>query len=200
MGTARYTPPPLSGLIVQGDGFTPASIGAYGWTQRPDTASTSTQLLISGRVAFFRIPGWLAAAAAVKNYWLFVSNAGATLTAGQSLAALYTGAGVLIPNTTSPDQSTAFTSLGVKQLTLAAAQAVAADPLGFIHLGIMSNGGTPPQFRGGNSLLVNAGITGAAPLVAGIDAQIALTAMPATINPAANSATVGQQICAVVTP
>lgn len=187
---------------VSGDGLTPAAMGLYGWTTNPHYATASTAPLISGRVSFFRIPAWIVARAAVLNLYLFCSTAGVTLTAGQSFTALYTGAGVLVPGTISPDQSAAFGSLTLKQVTLAAPAAVAADPLGFIHLGLMSNGATPPQFRGGNipAAFINAGIAGASPLLAGVDAQTALTAMPATINPAANSATPASPICVLVGP
>lgn len=76
----------------------------------------------------------------ITNIITFVSTAGATLTAGQCFAALFNAAGALIAITA--DQSTAWTSTGIKTMALAGGPYLQAA--GDYYVGLWYNGTTPP--------------------------------------------------------
>jgi hypothetical protein len=102
-----------------------------------------------------------ATAALVTNINLHVVTAGATLTANQCLAALYTDAGVLLSAT--GNQATAWQSTGMKVCALSAAQAV--TPGQWYRAAFYANGTTLPTFARGSSVgavgsdLVNYGLS-----------------------------------------
>lgn len=134
----------------------------------------------SGKVQLARLK-WTTARL-VGTLYTHVHTAGATLTSGQNLLALFDGAGNLLTGTTSSDRSTAWTSTGVDAVTLGAPVTIPRDPTGYIYGAALVKGTTPPIFRGTNAGtgFANVGLTGA--LAFGQDASTGNSAMPATVT------------------
>lgn len=136
----------------------PADHGSLGWTFDPADTQAGTILPTAGRLEVVRIR---ATAALVTNINLHVVTAGATLTANQCLAALYTDAGVLLSST--GNQATAWQSTGMKVCALSAAQAV--TPGQWYRVAFYANGTTLPTFARGSSVgavgsdLINYGLS-----------------------------------------
>lgn len=136
------------------DTFTPADHALIGWNFDPAAATGSTALT-AGVLYLHRVI--LRKAATVTNLIAAVTTSGSTLTAGQNLAGLYDANGNLLASTA--DQSSAWTSTGIKTMALTVAQALAA---GTYYVGLLSNGTTPPTFARGSILsasMVNVGLT-----------------------------------------
>ena len=160
------------GLIPLPGEIQPKDHGFLAWTFDPQSA-TGGQAPPSGTlyVALLR----LNVGALVSNVTLFISTAGVTLTAGESLFGLYTKAGALLSG--SADQSGVWTGTGIFTAALTTPQQCAA---GDYYVALYSVGTTPPVFGAGaagdgrvaNAILVspnlrsgfaNAGLTNALP-------------------------------------
>lgn len=123
----------------------PADHGSIGWTFDPADTQAGTILPTAGRVEVVRVR---ALGALVTNINLHVTVAGATLTANQCLAALYTDGGTLLSAT--GNQATAWQSTGMKVCALSVAQAV--TPGQFYRVAFYANGTTLPTFARGSSV------------------------------------------------
>jgi hypothetical protein len=115
----------------------PAQQGFLAWNGDPYSSSLNAQMTNAGTLWVFRC--WTPVAITVTNLHVHVVTAGATLTAGQNLAALYGTSGTLLSTTS--DQATAWQSTGLKTMVLGAAQAV---PAGFFDVAFFYNGTTAP--------------------------------------------------------
>lgn len=133
-GQVAYSPVPA-----------PVDHGSFGWTFDPADTQAGTILPTAGRLEVVRIR---ATGALITNINLHVTVAGATLTAGQCLAALYTDAGTLLSAT--GNQATAWQSTGMKVCALSAAQTV--TPGQFYRVALYANGTTLPTFARGSSV------------------------------------------------
>jgi len=81
----------------------------------------------------------------VANLIMNVSVIGATLTTGENIASIYSPTGTLIASTA--DQSTVWTSLGLKVMALTAAGGQSLLlPAGYVLAGPLAKGTTAPQF------------------------------------------------------
>ncbi|MFE0472423.1 right-handed parallel beta-helix repeat-containing protein [Streptomyces sp. NPDC058947] len=132
----------------------PSDQGLLAWTGDPVGAAATGQPS-SGTLRLARII--VREPVTLSSIWLSVATAGATLTAGQNLLGLYSSAGVLLGQTA--DQSTAWTTTGVKQAALTTPYT--ATP-GRYYLAILTNGTTPPTLHAlaaPASGPVNAGLT-----------------------------------------
>lgn len=142
-----------------------------GW---PGSALTGGTLFLSA----IKIP----AATTITNVILHCSGAGSSLTSGQCFAGLFQGGNLLAATA---DQSTAFTSTGIKTMALTSAQSVSA---GTIYVGVFANGSTLPSFLmtvfnsqlGGNAA-INTGLAQGSFRFASANTGLT-TAMPSTIG------------------
>lgn len=157
----------------------PADQGFIAWTYEP--AGTGTAAPGSGGVRLGRII--LRRAATISNIWLSVITAGSGLTSGQSFVGLYSGSGTRLA--VSADQSTSWTSGGVKQIALTASYAAAP---GIYYVALLSNGTTMPQFAASgpsSNSPVNANLTvSTGRSLSGPSAQ---TTLPASITMSGNA-------------
>lgn len=136
-------------------------------------ASNNAIMPTAGRLEFIRIR--VPVSSSVTNITGFISTAGATLTAGQCFASLFTGAGVLVGTTA--DQSGAWVSGGTK--TMALASGPFSITAGDYYVGMWYNGTTAPTWRVGtnsNTTLTNLGV--AAPNLLAGTADTGLTTTP----------------------
>lgn len=163
----------------------PADHGLVGWTFDPADQQAGTILPTAGRleVARVRVSG-----PTVTSILLAVTVAGATLTAGRNLAAIFTDAGALLA--TSVDQATNWQSTGLRTCTLTAPQAV--TPGTFVRVGIFATGTTLPTLARASVAIsgaaLNAGMS--APVLRYSTADTGLTtAMPANIGAQTAAAT-----------
>lgn len=172
-------------------GATVAGIGAVPATHRYSQAeqhgylaetfdpalATSALSFATGTLYVARL--YVPKAANASSIVVVIATAGATLTAGQNLAGLYTDAGAQL--SVVPDQATAWTSTGTKVMALGASQALAADT--FVRVVLLAVGTTTPQFRSGSGSAVNAnaGLSGAGLRTA--TASTGQSALPANITP-----------------
>lgn len=115
----------------------PLDQGFIAWTSDP--AGTGSAGPASGGVRLGRII--LRRAATISTVWVSVITAGASLTSGQSFVGLYSASGTRLA--VSADQSTSWTSGGVKQISLTASYAA---PPGTYYVALLTNGTTPPAF------------------------------------------------------
>lgn len=173
-----------SGTLTLPDGlWTPSDSKMLSTSMIPPTAGTQGTASISGKVMLARLE-W-SKTQTVSTLWCAIHTAGATLTAGQNVAGLYTGAGVLIPGSTTPDQSTAWLTTGPCKMNLATPLSVPADPTGGIYVGLLTVGTTPAFFRGTNAgtQYANWGlVAGTDALNYCYDASTGNTALPASVN------------------
>jgi hypothetical protein len=121
--------------------FSPEDHGFLGWTFDPMFAQSST-VGTAGTLYINKVK--LPGPAQITNLHLFVGTAGATLTASQCYALLYSPAGVLLGQTAA--QNTAWTTTGLKTMALTASARVQNN---FCYVGFYSNGTTQPAFLRG---------------------------------------------------
>lgn len=140
----------------------------------PSRASSAGTSQTTGRVATAKIP-W-GQPDFITGYAIAVATAGVTLTAGQNLMWLCDNNGLLIPNSVSVDQASAWQGTG------AFTPAVAAGPLlvnpnseGFLYVCILTVGTTIPLFRVSTNLQ-NEPNVGAIKKRFGLDAATGVTA------------------------
>lgn len=121
----------------------PADIGLKAYSFDPITSSgTSTPLAANGQIFVQKMR--LDTATTVTGIFTSLQTAGATLTAGQNFAALYTAAGALVTGTQTADQTTAWASVGLKSMPFSGgAKALAA---GYYYVALWANGTTRPAF------------------------------------------------------
>jgi len=121
----------------------PSDLGFKGWSGDPSDWRDGIQP-VAGTCWVTKIV--LRAPQTISNLHVEVSTAGATLTASQCLIGLYSAAKALLA--TAPDQSAAWTSLGVKT----AAITPQVVPIGSCYVVLFGNGTTMPFFRAGNAV------------------------------------------------
>lgn len=163
----------------------PADHALAGWTFDPADVQAGTILPVGGRLELARVR---VAGPLVTSILLSITVAGATLTAGQNFAALFTDAGALLGATV--DQATNWQSTGLRTCALAAPQSV--TPGSFVRVGLFSVGSTLPTLARGTAAIsgaaLNAGM--AAPTLRYSTADTGLTtAMPATLGAQTAAAT-----------
>ncbi len=142
----------LSGSIIE-----PGQGGFLGWTMDPANAVGSSAVIVSGTLYGARL--WLPKDSTVTNIIMQVGTLGATLTSGQSFAAIYRANGTLVDVTA--DQSAAWISTGVKTMPLAAGPVVLVA--GYYDVCFWSAGTTGPRFvSGATGSYVNMGLAGSA--------------------------------------
>lgn len=165
----------------------PEQAGYIGVTLDPATCNSQGQP-VSGSPITFRI--YIPKAGTVSVIGFQFPTAGATFTAGQNFAGLYSDAGNLLSG--SADQTANFAGTGLKAVSLTTPQAVAADS--FVRAVILVNAGTTPQIRAGTSsgVSANLGLTGSAQRFGQIAGP--LTALPASFDPSAVSTVPGMLI------
>jgi len=176
-GALQVTPVVVSGTVQ------PQDAKYKTWNFPPEYCSNNGAARTSGTLYFAKVmvPVPLAA---VTNICLYIGTAGATLTAGQSLAALYSSDGQTRLGVTA-DQSVAWTTTGYKVMPISS---VTVNPP-FVLVAFFSVGTTPPGFaRGfsGASITGNQVIADTFRWAVGTGPYTGLTAMPATITPTAN--------------
>lgn len=158
----------------------PADNGHLAWTFDPAVmAAGGTQPGTAGRLEFIAVK--LAAPATVTNIVMYVTVAGATLTAGRNFAALFSPAGARIAQTA--DQATAWTSTTTKTMPLAGGPY--SLPAGTYRVGFWYTGTTAPTFLRasafGSSQLANLGLSSPNLRVGFADTGLTTTA-PATMG------------------
>jgi hypothetical protein len=131
--------------------FQPNDHGYIGWSFDPIMAVNSTTLTTAGTLHVVKLH--VPVAQNVTNIACYVSTAGAGLTSGQCFASLYQ-AGTLLGTTA--DQSTTWTSTGLKAMALSGGPfAVAA---GDVYVAFWYNGTTAPALaRAAGSNVGNSG-------------------------------------------
>lgn len=169
-GLLRYpVADPGVGLIY------PSDQGMTAWTFDPcGTIDTSTLATGTVYMAALRVRE----RTTLANIHLYLSSAGATLTAGQNFAGIYNASGTRIG--VSADQSANWASSGAKTIPLAAP--VEVYP-GTYYVAVVCNGttGITVSRGSGNAGQVNVGLTAAnARYTAGGTGWTAQTALPAT--------------------
>lgn len=161
----------------------PSVHGLQAWTFEPGSAGNTSALTV-GRRYLMRVD--VPVPITVTALSTYVQTAGAVLTVGQNLAAIYDAAGNRVAIT--DDQSVAWATAGAKDMALTASVALAA---GYYYVAVVSNGTTGPTL---NRIAANA----AEPANYGLPVQSARvvvngstlqTDMPATLTLALNSFT-----------
>ena len=159
--------------------FPPSAFGLQAYTVPPNEAN-GTLSIIGGDVVACQL--LVPVAVTVSTFWISVTTAGVTLTAGQCLGGVYTASGV--QQATIPDQSGVWTATGNKSALLSSS-IVLAPP--YVWGLVVANGTTPPAFRSeGPAPSVNLGqqtpVTSGVPLIAQL-VQAGQTALPGSFNP-----------------
>ncbi|GGN40131.1 hypothetical protein FHR83_007114 [Actinoplanes campanulatus] len=156
--------------------FTPADHGLLAWNFDP-IMTTGGVVAVGGTLYVMRIQ--LASPATISNILMYVTAAGATLTANQCWAGLYDSAGNLLSATA--QQATNWQTTGLKTMALAAPQSV---PAGTCYVGVYGTGTTLPQFTRGSNVVaaaLNANLT--SPAYRWATANTGLTtALPSTLG------------------
>lgn len=156
--------------------WAPEDHGLITWTVDPATCASGTILAAAGTVNVARVH--VPVAASATNIELFATAAGASLTAGECFAGLYTSAGALVASTA--DQSTNWASSGAKTMPLLGGpyNLLPGDYL----IGWFANGTTLPTFlRGVSQSAANYKLTaGSARFATAATGQT--TAMPASLG------------------
>lgn len=134
---------PLS--VANDPSFKPADHGFASWTQDPATLGASDDATTAGVLYLMKVKV-VNRSTLVTNVHVIVGTGGATLTAGQNFAGLYSSAGVLLSG--SADQTTAFGTAGFKTIALSSPQTLA---VGMYYVGVLANGTTPPRLLRGTS-------------------------------------------------
>jgi hypothetical protein len=119
-------------------GWVPSDYGWKAWVHDLAFASTGGALTAQGTLFLTGIK--IPVATTITNVILNVNTVGSSLTSGQCFAGLFQGGNLLAATA---DQSTVFTSGGMKTMALTSAQSVSA---GMIYVGVFANGTTLPAF------------------------------------------------------
>jgi hypothetical protein len=175
----QYSPPAASGVAAL-----PADHGFLGWTA-PIAYSLSSSLLSvevgAGTLRCVRVRR--CTPSTVSNLWVYVATAGVTLS--NCFAALFDSSGNLLGQTA--DQSTAWQSIGGKQMALVTPVAAAGD----LIVGLWYNGTTAPTLQrtgpGSSSAQMNINQSGSAFNCFNADTGLT-TAAPSVIGARTSSA------------
>lgn len=138
--------------------FGPDDHNLITWTMDPALTQAGT-ILTSGVLYLARMK--LPEASTVTNIIASVTTGGASLTASQNFAALYTSTGTRIAITA--DQSASWTGSGAKTMALAGGPYTLSA--GTYYGALLANGTTPPTFlraHGVSTSTLNIGLTAAA--------------------------------------
>jgi hypothetical protein len=138
--------------------FGPDDHNLITWTMDPALTQAGT-ILTSGVLYLARMK--LPEASTVTNIIASVTTGGASLTASQNFAALYTSTGTRIAITA--DQSASWTGSGAKTMALAGGPYTLSA--GTYYGALLANGTTPPTFLRGHGVstsTLNIGLTAAA--------------------------------------
>jgi hypothetical protein len=180
VATTAFVATAISGAAVAANqAWTPADYSFISWSLDPalvlgGSSPTAGQLYL----VRLHIP-----ACTITNIVMGVSTAGVSLTAGQNFGVLYDASRTLLAITA--DQSTAWTTTGMKNMALASAQTVAA---GDYYVGFWGQGTTMPQFlRGATQFLVNGNMTAATARFVASSSGLTTTAPATASTGAANS-------------
>jgi hypothetical protein len=177
IGGAWYGTP-----LARANLFLPEDAGLLAWNYDPAMLQSTTSSPTSGQVNLIRVN--VRTPITVSNVLLGVTSGGSGLTSGQSFAGLYNASGTLLSATA--DQSTNWTSTGLKTIPLTSAQAIAA---GTYYIGLVSVGTTPPAFARASGVSVSAENLGLSAATArwatGPSSQ---TSLPASITMSSNTA------------
>lgn len=153
----------------------PADQNLIAWNYDPAFISVNTA---PGAGVVFFARTHVLTAVTITNIFAHIATAGASLTANANYVGLYNSSGTLLA--TSADQSTNWTTTGLKTMPLTTAQSVAA---GYYFLAILTNGTTIPSFSRAASAApvsaLNAGTTSTTPRQATYGSS--QTALPATL-------------------
>lgn len=167
--------------VLNGNGVgRPSGNGQYGWTCDPSVAINATTSPNTGRIYCFAMDWFVSRT--IGTLYYYVHTVGATLTTGRNWVALYDGlSGTRL--WVSPDQTTAFTSTGLKTLTGLNTLAN-TNSTGRLIAAFMSTGTTPAILRGNNAggPLSNLGLNDASGYSAWLDPTTGQTTMPTTLN------------------
>lgn len=151
--------------------------GLIAWTHDPAGCRATDDAVTAGVVYLAKVK-IVNRSTVVTNVLAAVTTAGATLTSGQCFAGLYNSSGTLLSATA--DQSTAWTTTGLKTMALTTPQTLA---VGNYYVALLANGTTPPRFMTGNGASassLNAGLaTSAARFLTSGTTQ---TTLPASIT------------------
>lgn len=140
--------------VAEGSVWEPPDASLKAWTFDP-VAAVSTLTLNSGRIEMARVRVGPAQAGTITGVVISVGVAGATLTAGQNLVALFTTGGTRLG--VSASQEANWTSTGVKQIAFTApATGVAA---GDYFIAILSVGSTAISPHRGNNIVTYNGLS-----------------------------------------
>lgn len=134
----------------------PADLGFIAWNYDPQpvAGTGSSPMTAAGTLEVQRL--WVSKTTTITNLHVYVQTAGVTLTAGRCLAGLYNAAGNLLSAT--GDQSTAWTSAGLKTMALTTPQTITA---GWYDVAWFYTGTTgPAMVRGSSYAFVNGLLTG----------------------------------------
>lgn len=121
--------------------YLPSDLGYLAWTQDPNSCRDNSALTTAGRVQLtrlIRVP-----AGSITNLEMCILAAGATLTAGQCFAALYSVATGALLGTTA-DQAAAWVSTGSKTMPISGGPVSWAG--GDLWVAVFYNGTTGPGF------------------------------------------------------
>ena len=156
--------------------YNASGAGIKTWTGNP--AYNASAAVTFGQIRLNKV--WLRAAATLSTVNLFITTAGAGLTSGQNLVALYDASGNQVA--VSADQTTAWGSTGLKAAAMTTPYAAAA---GGYYVAILANGTTTaPSFgvhgNAGGSPALNFGLAAAAARTP--QTGTGNTSMPSTLN------------------
>jgi hypothetical protein len=142
--------------VVPSFGYQPEDYGYLAWNWPPEYQNNTltTTLNTAGRLNVFGVV--IPRPITCTNIVIYVTTAGATLTANQCAGALYTGAGALIAQT--GNQATAWTTTGIKTMALTGGPFALAA--GRYDVALWYNGTTAPGlFRANGTAEINVNLT-----------------------------------------
>jgi len=159
--------------------------GLLEWSFDPAAGSASaTSSQGSGRIAVAKVP--LRKARRVTAITVRIQTGGATLTAGQNLAGLYTPAGAKIAGSETADQSGNWVNAGLHTMALAGGPITITphELRRWIWVALLTVGTTPPLWRRSTLLPQCNDGTLTHEKRFGLDASTGNTALPASLTPA----------------
>jgi hypothetical protein len=164
---------------VPNDGPEPADLGYAGEAYDPAAMSGTTGIALTtaGTVYLIKIP--VRTLKSVTNIRMHIITAGATLTAGECFAGLYSSAGALIATTA--DQSVNWAATGTLDMPLAGGPYQIGP--GYVWVALLFNGTTGPSFWGNTARsqgMANGTLAAAASRFA--SANTLQTALPAALT------------------
>lgn len=158
----------------------PVDHGLIAWSYDvAEAVNTATNAVSSGVLSLIKIRTTVPRT--ISSLVIYISTAGAGLTAGQCFGGLYNAAGTLIATTA--DQATAWVSTGTKTMTLTAVsgQSLTLLPPGNYYIALLAVGTTMPTLiRASGQPALNIGLTAGAYRYCTYGSG--LTALPTTLT------------------